>query len=57
MAFPELATAIVHLREILGDAAFEDRARTGAAMTHAAMATYALEQIDQARAELSAASE
>jgi hypothetical protein len=44
-----------HLREILGQT-YESLARKGAAMTTAAMATYAYDQIDQARAELNAVS-
>ena len=53
----EFSTTIAHLRRVLGDAAFESFSRTGASMTNAAMATYAFDQIDQARAELNAASE
>ena len=49
---PELNTAIAHLREVLGQATYESLARAGAAMTTAAMATYAYDQIEQARAEL-----
>ncbi len=49
---PEISTAITHLREVLGDEAYESFARTGGQMTNAAMATYAYDQIDQARAEL-----
>jgi predicted ATPase/class 3 adenylate cyclase len=48
----EFRTAIAHLREVLGEATYESLARTGAAMTRAEMATYAYDQIDQARAEL-----
>ena len=51
-AFAEINTAINHLREILGDEAYESFARAGERMTNAAMASYALDQIDQARAEL-----
>ena len=29
MAFPEIDTAITHLREVLGDEAYESLARTG----------------------------
>jgi tetratricopeptide (TPR) repeat protein len=50
--FPEITTAIAHLRDVLGDQAYESLARRGGAMTTAAMATYAYDQIDQARAEL-----
>ena len=54
--FPEITTAITHLRDVLGDQTYESLARKGEAMTTAAMATYAYDQIDQARAELSAVS-
>ena len=53
---PELSTAIGHLREVLGDHAYESLARKGETMSTAAMATYAYDQIDQARAELKAVS-
>jgi predicted ATPase/class 3 adenylate cyclase len=49
---PEITTAIAHLREVLGEATYESLARKGEAMTTAAMATYAYDQIDQARTEL-----
>ena len=49
---PELSTAIGHLREVLGDHAYESLARKGETMTTAAIATYAYDQIDQARTEL-----
>jgi predicted ATPase len=49
---PELDAAIAHLREVLGDQTYESLARKGEAMTTAAMATYAYDQIDQARTEL-----
>lgn len=51
-AFPEITTAITHVREVLGDDVYRSFARTGENMTNAAMATFAFEQIDQARAEL-----
>jgi tetratricopeptide (TPR) repeat protein len=54
---PEINTAIAHLRNVLGDQTYEARAHAGANMTTAAMVTYAYDQIDQARAELSAVSE
>ncbi len=54
--FPEINTAITHLREVLGDQTYESLARKGETMTTAAMATYAYDQIDQARAELNAVS-
>ena len=55
-AFPEINTAIAHLRAVLGDQTYESLARKGETMTTAAMATYAYDQIDQARAELKAVS-
>ena len=51
---PEITTAITHLRQVLGDQTYESLARKGETMTTAAMATYAYDQIDQARTELSA---
>ncbi len=51
-AFPEIGSTIDHLREVLGDEAYEALASTGASMTNAAMTAYALEQIDGVRAEL-----
>jgi predicted ATPase/class 3 adenylate cyclase len=51
-AFPEINTAITHLRDVLGDQTYESLARKGETMTTAAMVTYAYDQIDQARAEL-----
>jgi hypothetical protein len=50
--FPELDAAIAHLRDVLGDQTYESFTRKGEAMTTAAMATYAYDQIDQARTEL-----
>jgi hypothetical protein len=52
MTLPEIKTTITHLREALGDQVYESLARAGQSMTNAAMAAYALDQIDQARAEL-----
>jgi class 3 adenylate cyclase len=57
IAYPEIESAINQLREALGDEAYESLARTGENMTNAGMATYALEQIDQARAEQLSADE
>jgi predicted ATPase len=51
-AMPEFNTATTHLREVLGDPTYETLARKGETMTTAAMATYAYDQIDQARTEL-----
>jgi hypothetical protein len=48
----EFNTAIAHLREVLGDQTYESLARNGELMTPAAMATYAYDQIDQARTEV-----
>ena len=55
-AVPEINTAIAHLRDVLGDQTYESLARKGETMTTAEMATYAYDQIDQARAELNAVS-
>ncbi|MGA9614055.1 MAG: adenylate/guanylate cyclase domain-containing protein, partial [Mycobacterium sp.] len=49
---PEITTAISHLHDVLGEATYKSLARNGETMTTAAMATYAYDQIDQARAEL-----
>jgi tetratricopeptide (TPR) repeat protein len=51
-ALPEFNTAIAHLREVLGDLAYESLAHKGETMTTAAMVTYAWDQIDQARTAL-----
>jgi predicted ATPase/class 3 adenylate cyclase len=48
----EFGTAITHLRDVLGEATYESLARQGETMTTTAMATYAYDQIDQARTEL-----
>ena len=53
---PEINTTITHLRDVLGDQTYESLARKGEKMTTAAMATYAYDQIDQARAALNAVS-
>jgi predicted ATPase len=50
----EFNTAIAHLRDVLGDPAYESLARAGEMMTTAEMVTYAYDQIDQARAGLKA---
>jgi hypothetical protein len=52
-AYPEINTTIAHLLEVLGNEAYESFARAGENMSHAEMATYALDQIDLARARLS----
>ncbi len=51
-AFPNINITIKHLRHVLGDQTYESLARKGETMTTAAMATYAYDQIDQARTEL-----
>jgi predicted ATPase len=53
---PELSKALFDLRDVLGDPALETLTRKGKAMTTAAMAIYAYDQIDVARTELEAAS-
>jgi hypothetical protein len=50
--YSDACTAIAHLRGVLGDQTYESLARAGEKMTTTAMATYACDQIDQARAEL-----
>jgi hypothetical protein len=56
MWMPEINTAIADLRDVLGDQTYESFARKGETMTTAEMATYAYDQIDQARSELNAVS-
>ncbi|TPG29812.1 ATP-binding protein [Mycolicibacterium hodleri] len=48
-AVPELTLSIVHLREALGDSAYEALAHAGQAMSNAEMVAYAYDQIDEAR--------
>jgi hypothetical protein len=50
--FPEMAAVFTHVRDMLGHDTYESLAGAGAAMTDVAMVSYALEQIDLARAEL-----
>ena len=50
---PQIAAVINHIRENLSTQTYDALVREGATMTPAAMVTYAFEQIDQARAELS----
>jgi tetratricopeptide (TPR) repeat protein len=52
LAFPEFTNTVGHLREVLGDATYESLADKGVAMSTAAIATYAYDQIDRARAEI-----
>jgi predicted ATPase len=56
-AYPQIDATIAHLRDVLSDKTYESLARKGEAMTTAAMATYAYDQIDQARTDLNAVSE
>lgn len=51
-AFPEITTAITHLRESLGDDAYESLARAGEHMSNSEVAAYAFDQIELARAAL-----
>jgi hypothetical protein len=50
--FPEIAETITHLRQVLGDQTYESLTRASKSMPVAAMANYALEQIDLVRAHL-----
>lgn len=50
--YPKLTELIIRLREALGHQTFDRLAKKGATMSLAAMATYAYEQIDHARAHL-----
>ena len=52
LVLPEATTTIAHLRNVLGDQTYESLAHKGETMTTAAMATYAYDQIDQARTKL-----
>jgi hypothetical protein len=56
-SFPELVATMARLRDGLGDETYDSLAHAGAQMTTAAAVTYAMEQIDRARAELAANSE
>jgi tetratricopeptide (TPR) repeat protein len=51
-AHPDIANAITHLREVLGDQRYESLAAVGMAKSTAAVASYAYEQIDRVRAAL-----
>jgi hypothetical protein len=55
--YPDLLTTTAHLHSVLGDRDYESLARNGETMSTAEIATYAYDQIDQARAELNAVSE
>jgi hypothetical protein len=48
MAYPEMITAIAHLRDVLGDQTYESLARKGETMTTDEMVTYAYAQIEKA---------
>jgi hypothetical protein len=50
--FPEIGTAIAHLCDVLGNERYESLAKAGENMGNAAMASYALEQIELARVDL-----
>jgi predicted ATPase/class 3 adenylate cyclase len=52
VGYSEINTANTHLREVLGDHAYEAFAQAGKNMTIAAIVAYAFEQIDLARADL-----
>ena len=56
LLFPEINTAVAHLRDVLGDQTYESLARKGETMTTAEIVAYAYGQIDEARAELNAVS-
>jgi hypothetical protein len=47
-----LPVSAPHHRDVLGDETYESLTRKGETMTTAAIVTYALDQIDQARTEL-----
>ncbi|MDT5136653.1 MAG: hypothetical protein QOD58_915 [Mycobacterium sp.] len=49
---PEFAVVMAQLRDALGSDVYESCTQSGAQMTTAAMASYAYDQIDQARTEL-----
>jgi hypothetical protein len=51
-SYPQINITIDHLRDVLGHQTYESLACKGETMTTAAMATYAYDQIDQARTEL-----
>jgi predicted ATPase/class 3 adenylate cyclase len=53
--YPEINTTLAHLREVLGDERYESLAQAGMTMSNAAMAKFAIEQIDQVRAHLMSA--
>jgi predicted ATPase/class 3 adenylate cyclase len=48
-SYPQIASTIARLRDVLGDEQYESLARTGQAMTTAEMVTYVFDQIARAR--------
>jgi tetratricopeptide (TPR) repeat protein len=54
VTFPEIESTVAHLREICGDKAYESFTRKGSAMTAAAVVTYAMDEMNELRAELAA---
>ncbi|OBK74704.1 adenylate/guanylate cyclase domain-containing protein [Mycobacterium sp. 1274761.0] len=52
LVFPEVDSAVVHLREVLGDQTYESLTRRGAAMTTPVMVAYAFDQIERLRTAL-----
>ena len=50
--YPEIAVAIAHIREVLGERRYELCEQAGAEMSHAARAAYALDQINRVRVDL-----
>lgn len=52
VVFPEFRSTLTRLRSVLGDDTYEALARQGASMTTAAIATYALEKIEELRTTL-----
>jgi tetratricopeptide (TPR) repeat protein len=54
LALPQNATAVTHLRDVLGDQTYESLAHQGETMTTTEIATYAYDQIEQTRTELNA---
>ena len=51
-AAPELMSVVAHLREVLGEGAYESLTTRGKHMATADIVRYAFDQIDLARAEL-----
>ena len=56
-SLPQLDMTIAHLRDVLGEKIYHSLARKGCGDEYRRMMTYAHDQIDQARAELTAVSE